>query len=193
MCHPAVFVSMGASAGTAGTLAAVSQIGLIAGGTMMSINAQKQAMIYQQQQAEFQKKQFKMQADAAEIETIQAENDRKRKYLNQLNENRALFSKMNITTDSPSYRAFLKANKETMKRDVQRLRLQGTEKRLAALYGVQQADLTGRMAKVQYKQGVADENQKNQKYNQALNLQLFGEVNKAVAVNPDGSYQVRYL
>ena len=47
MCHPAVFTAMGASAGTAGTLAAVSQIGLIAGGTMMSINAQKQAMIYQ--------------------------------------------------------------------------------------------------------------------------------------------------
>ncbi len=45
----------------------------------------------------------------------------------------------------------------------------------------------------QYKQGVADNLQKNEKYNQALNLQLFGEVNKAVAVNPDGSYQVRYL
>ena len=54
MCHPAVFTAMGASTATAGTLAAVSQIGLIAGGTMMSINAQKQAMIYQQQQAEFQ-------------------------------------------------------------------------------------------------------------------------------------------
>ena len=136
MCHPAVFTAMGAQTGTAATLAAVSQIGLIAGGTMMSINAQKQAMIYQQQQAEFQKKQFKMQADAAEIETIQAENDRKRKYLAQLNENRALFSKMNITTDSPSYRAFLKANKETVKKDIQRLRLKGTEKRLAALYGL---------------------------------------------------------
>ena len=34
-----------------------------------------------------------------------------------------------------------------MKKDVQRLRLQGTEKRLAAMYGVQQADLTGRMTK----------------------------------------------
>ena len=123
--------------------------------TMMSIQAQKASMKMQQQQAEFQRKQFKMQADAAELETVQVENQRKRKYLSKLNENRALFSKMNITTDSPSYRAFLKANKETMKRDVQRLRLQGTEKRLAALYGVQQADLTGRMAKVQYKQGVA--------------------------------------
>ena len=68
----------------------------------------------QQQQAEFQKKQFKMQADAAEIETVQAENDRKKKYLTKLNENRALFSKMNITTDSASYRAFLKANKEAV-------------------------------------------------------------------------------
>jgi hypothetical protein len=151
MCHPAVFTAMGASAGTAGTLAAVSQIGLIAGGTMMSINAQKQAMIYQQQQAEFQKKQFKMQADAAEIETIQAENDRKRKYLAQLNENRALFSKMNITTDSPSYRAFLKANKETVKKDIQRLRLKGTEKRLAALYGQTQADLSGRAAESKFR------------------------------------------
>jgi hypothetical protein len=124
--------------------------------TLMSIQAQKASMKMQQQQAEFQRKQFKMQADAAEIETVQAENDRKRKYLTKLNENRALFSKMNITTDSPSYRAFLKANKEVMKRDVQRLKLQGTEKRLAAMYGVQQADLTGRMAKVQYKMGVAN-------------------------------------
>ena len=59
MCSPTIFVAMGASAGTASTLAAVSQIGLIAGGTMMSINAQKQAMRYQQQQAEFQAKQYK--------------------------------------------------------------------------------------------------------------------------------------
>ena len=123
--------------------------------TLMSVQAQKASMKMQQQQAEFQRKQFKMQADAAELETIQAENTRKKKYLSKLNENRALFSKMNITTDSPSYRAFLKANKEIMKTDIQRLRLQGTEKRLAAMYGVQQADLTGRMAKVQYKQGVA--------------------------------------
>ena len=92
-----------------------------------------------------------MQADAAEIETIQAENDRKRKYLAQLNENRALFSKMNITTDSPSYRAFLKANKETVKKDIQRLKLKGTEKRLAALYGMQQSDLSGRAAEAKFR------------------------------------------
>ena len=48
--------------------------------TMMSIQAQKASMKMQQQQAEFQRKQFKMQADAAELETVQVENDRKRKY-----------------------------------------------------------------------------------------------------------------
>lgn len=157
MCSPVVFTTAFPSmtAATATTLSAVSTVALIGGTTMMSVQAQKASMQYQQQQAEFQKKQFKMQADAAEIETIQAENDRKRKYLNQLNENRALFSKMNITTDSPSYRAFLKANKETVKKDLQRLKLKGTEKRLAALYGVNQADLTGRIAQSNYRMGVA--------------------------------------
>ena len=111
MCHPAVFTAMGATTTTAATLSAVSTVAIIGGTTMMSLQQQKASMKMQQQQAEFQRKQFKMQADAAELETLQAENSRKKKYLNQLNENRALFSKMSITTDSPSYRAFLKANK----------------------------------------------------------------------------------
>jgi len=155
MCSPVVFTAMGASAGTAATLSAVSTVALIGGTTMMSIQAQKASMKYQQQQAEFQKKQFQMQAKAAELETLQAENTRKRKYLDQLNENRALFSKMNITTDSPSYRAFLKANKEIVKKDLQKIKLKGTEKQLAAMYGSNQADLTGRIATAQYRTGVA--------------------------------------
>ena len=47
----------------------------------MSIQAQKASMKMQQQQAEFQRNNLKMQADAAELETIQAENTRKKKYL----------------------------------------------------------------------------------------------------------------
>ena len=99
MCSPVIFTAMGASAGTASTLAAVSQIGLIAGGTMMSINAQKQAMRYQQQQAEFQAKQYKAKADAEYIQTMTEENERKKKYLSQLSTNRAMLSTMNITID----------------------------------------------------------------------------------------------
>ena len=153
MCSPTIFVAMGASAGTASTLAAVSQIGLIAGGTMMSINAQKQAMRYQQQQAEFQAKQFKAKADAEYIQTMTEENERKKKYLSQLSTNRAMLSTMNITTDSASSRAFFKANKEVVKKDIEKIKLMGNEKRLAALYGVQQADLSGRAAEAKYQSG----------------------------------------
>ena len=62
---------------------------------------------------------------------------------------------MNITADSPSYRAFLKANKEIVKKDLQKIKLKGTEKQLAAMYGSNQADLTGRIATAQYRTGVA--------------------------------------
>jgi len=41
MCVPALFMARGASGTTAATLAAVSQVGIIVGGTMMSVNAQK--------------------------------------------------------------------------------------------------------------------------------------------------------
>ena len=154
MCAPVVFTAMGASASTAATLAAVSQIGLIAGGTMMSINAQKQAMAYQQQQAALQRRQYKMQADAATLEATEKELERKRKYNSQLSTNRALLAQMNITADSASSRAFFKANKETMKRDVERIKMAGVEKRLAAMYGVQQADVMSSAAKSKYKMGV---------------------------------------
>ena len=49
-----MFTAMGASASTAATLAAVSQIGLIAGG-YDEHKCSKQAMAYQQQQAALQK------------------------------------------------------------------------------------------------------------------------------------------
>ena len=44
----------------------------------------------------------------------------------------------------------------------------------------------------QYKTGTSDANQKFQQYNQALQLNMFGEVNKVVVVNPDNTYLIRY-
>lgn len=44
----------------------------------------------------------------------------------------------------------------------------------------------------QYKTGVGDADQKYEQYNQALQLNMFGEVNKLIQVNPDGSYLIRY-
>jgi hypothetical protein len=151
MCSPVIFTTLGASATTAATLSAVSTIGLIAGGTMMSLNAQKQAMAYQQQQADFQARQYKSKADAEQLQTMVEENNRKRKYLSQVSTNRALMSSTGIDSDSASYRAFFKSNKEIVKRDLEKIKLLGNERRLAALYGEQQAELSGRAAEAQYK------------------------------------------
>ncbi|ANS05375.1 hypothetical protein [uncultured Mediterranean phage] len=149
MCVPAVFVAMSGgtmAAGTAATLAAVSQVGLILGGTMMSVNAQKQAMAYQQMQYASQQQAYKNQADSAALETLMLENDRKRKYMSQISTNRALLSVSGTTQDSASYRAFFKAGKEVVKKDLEKIKLMGAEKRLASLYGVQQAGLAGKAA-----------------------------------------------
>lgn len=45
----------------------------------------------------------------------------------------------------------------------------------------------------QYKTGVSDADQKKQKYNQPIHLNLYGEVNKSITTQPDGSYVVRYV
>jgi len=157
MCVPAVFVAMSGgtmAAGTAATLAAVSQVGLILGGTMMSVNAQKQAMAYQQMQYAAQQQAYKNQADSASLETLMVENDRKRKYFSQLSTNRALLSVSGTTQDSASYRAFFKAGKEVVKKDLEKIKLMGAEKRLASLYGVQQAGLAGQAALSAGKAGI---------------------------------------
>ena len=59
---------------------------------------------------------------------------------------------MNITTDSASnYRAFLKANKEIVKKDIQRLKLKGQKKISGIIWSQQQADLTGRAAESKFR------------------------------------------
>ena len=146
MCVPAVFVAMGAAPATAATLAAVSQVGIIVGGTMMSVNAQKRAMAYQQMQYASQQEAYKQQADSESLATLMQENDRKRKYISQISTNRALLSITGTTTDSASYRAFFKKGKEVVKRDLEKIKLMGAEKRLSSLYGVQQAGLAGKAA-----------------------------------------------
>ena len=40
-----------------------------------------------------------------------------------------------------------------IKKDIEKIKLMGNEKRLAALYGVQQADLSGRAAEAKYQSG----------------------------------------
>jgi len=154
MCVPQVFTAMGMSAPAAATAAAVSQVALIAGGTMMSMNAQRKAMAYQSMQYETQQKQYKDQADSEALRTLMDENDRKKKYLTQISNNRALLSITGTTADSASYRAFFKAGKAVVKSDLEKIKLMGTERRLAALYGVQQAGLASKGVRAGGKAGL---------------------------------------
>jgi len=64
-----------------------------------------------------------------------------------------MFSLLAFFVASASYRAFFKANKEVVKKDIEKIKLMGNEKRLAALYGIQQAELTGRAAESKFKSG----------------------------------------
>ena len=136
------------------TYLAIAQIALTAYGTMASVNAQKQAMAYQVMQHELQRKQYKDQADSEALKTLMDENDRKKKYLSQIDENRALLSITGTTADSASYRAFFKAGKAVVKSDLEKIKLMGTERRLAALYGVQQAGIASQGVRAGGKAGI---------------------------------------
>jgi hypothetical protein len=123
-------------------------------GTMMQVQAQKQALAYQQMQAKLQEKQYQQQAEAAELEARQRAEERRNEYFDTLSTNRALMAQSGITLDSPSYRAFLEANYDTYKKDIGVINLEGLEKKLSAYYDVQQAQLQQRANEQQYKTNV---------------------------------------
>ena len=136
------------------TFLAILQVALTIGGTMASVNAQRRAMAYQSMKYELEQKQYKDQADSEALKTLMDENARKKKYFEQIDENRALLSITGTTTDSASYRAFFKAGKAVVKSDLEKIKLMGTERRLAALYGVQQAGLASQAASSAGKAGI---------------------------------------
>jgi aerobic-type carbon monoxide dehydrogenase small subunit (CoxS/CutS family) len=123
--------------------------------TLMSLQAQKQSLRYQQMQQDMLAKQYKDEAEAASIEMQSQEIARKRKYFDNLSSNRALMAASGVSLDSASYRAFLKSNEKIYKKDINTITLAGIEKRTNALRDMQQAQITKRAAKSNYKSGVA--------------------------------------
>jgi hypothetical protein len=123
-------------------------------GTMMQVQAQKQALAYQQMQAKLQERQYQQQAEAAELEARQRAEERRNEYFDNLSANRALMAQSGITLDSPSYRAFLQSNYDTYKQDIGVIKLEGLEKKLSAFYSKQQAKLTAQANVQQYKTNV---------------------------------------
>ena len=125
-------------------------------GTMMSLRNQRQALAYEQMQARILEKQYKDEADAVSLQMQSEELERKRRYSQKITENRAMMSSTGIDLDRPSYRALFKANQKVIKQDLNKIKLMGTEARLAKLRDAQQAKLTGRAAKTSYQSGVLD-------------------------------------
>tara|TARA_R100001015_G_C4558977_1_gene119219 strand:+ start:201 stop:698 length:498 start_codon:yes stop_codon:yes gene_type:complete len=123
-------------------------------GTLLSLRSQQQALAYQQMQARMQEQQFRDQANALEIQTLQEASQRRDRYTTALAENRALMAGSGIDLDSPSYRAFFKANKETYKKDIYNIQRMGSEQRYNVLTNAQQARLTGQAAAVDYRTNV---------------------------------------
>ena len=156
MCPATIAAISGAASASSGMqiLGAVSMLGQGIS-TISSINAQKQSMQYQQMQAKMEERQYKSQAEAETLQARQQQLDRKKSYLSQLSTNRALMSSSGIEMDSSSYRAFLKANEKTAKKDINAIGLMGAEARLDKLRDAQQSAMTGRAAKANYQSGVA--------------------------------------
>jgi hypothetical protein len=124
--------------------------------TLLTLRSQRQAYAYQQMQARMQEQQLRDAAEAVELETIQAQIDRRDRYQSQLAENRALMAASGIEFDSPSYRAFFKANEKTYKQDINTIRMQGTERQVGARREIEQAKLSGRAAGVERRtQGIS--------------------------------------
>lgn len=156
MC-PATIAAMSGAAGGISGMQGLGIVSMLGQGlsTMASVNAQKQSMQYQQMQANMEERQYKSQAEAETLQARQQQLDRKKSYLSQLSTNRALMSSSGIEMDSPSYRAFLKANEKLAKKDINAIGLMGAEARLTRLRDAQQSAMTGRAAKVNYQSGVA--------------------------------------
>ena len=123
-------------------------------GTLLSLRSQRQALAYQQMQARMQEQQLKNQADAIELQTLQEASQRRDRYTASLAENRALMAGTNIDLDSPSYRAFFKANEATYKKDIFNIKRMGSEQRYNILTNAQQARLSGQAAAVNYRTNV---------------------------------------
>ncbi len=155
MC-PATITAI-TTAVSANPMMAVGAVSMLGQGvsTIASIGAQKQSMQYQQMQAKMEERQYKSQAAAETLQARQQQLDRKKSFLNELSTNRALMASSGIEMDSPSYRAFLKSNEKTAKKDINAIGLMGAEARLSNLRDAQQSALTGRAAKANYKSGVA--------------------------------------
>lgn len=124
MCHPAVFVAMGASTTTAATLAAVAPTVIgVAGSTLMNVQSARASAKYAEAANRRELESISDEARQLRIQNVQNENIRTEEYLDRIAANRAALSGLGITEQGGSLRALLDSNKEIYKKDLRSISL----------------------------------------------------------------------
>ena len=100
--------------------------------------------------------QYRDQAQSDALEAEEKARQRRKEYLTNISENRALMAQSGISLDSPSYRAFLENNFDTYRNDVNAIALQGLETRLNTLRNAQQTRLQAKAQTVETKSATVD-------------------------------------
>tara|TARA_R110001583_G_scaffold85135_2_gene223216 strand:- start:10366 stop:10860 length:495 start_codon:yes stop_codon:yes gene_type:complete len=125
-------------------------------GTLMSVQAQQRAGEFEKQRLVMIEQQYKEQAESNSLEAEENARQRRKEYLNNISENRALMAQSGISLDSPSYRAFLNSNLDTYRNDINSISLQGLETRLNSLRNAQQTRLQAKAQKLETKSATTE-------------------------------------
>ena len=125
-------------------------------GTLMSVQAQQRAGQFEQQRLAMIEQQYKEQAESNSLEAEENARQRRKEYLKNISENRALMAQSGISLDSPSYRAFLNSNLDTYRNDINSISLQGLETRLNTLRNAQQTRFQSKAQKLETKSATTE-------------------------------------
>ena len=90
---------------------------------------------------EMQRRQEEENAKQAMLAMQQKINDRKRDYLRNMKSNKVALAAGNVDLDSPSFGAFFKASKKTVKQDIRRLQVNGLADVVSSQRAAQQTSM----------------------------------------------------
>ena len=147
MCHPAVFMAMGAGAGAAGTLAVVSGIGLAGLSIMQAKSAQKAQNALATQAYQDKQEQIKDNRMSVKLETMQKGNALAQEFLRRQATNRALLSPSGIG-QSNSFEAAMQYNKSQYHQELNAIAINETRRNADLAYASQESRIELQSTKI---------------------------------------------
>jgi hypothetical protein len=147
MCHPAVFMAMGAGAGAAGTLAVVSGIGLAGLSIMQAKSAQKAQVALANQAYQDKQEQIKDNRMSVKLETMQKGNALAQEFLRRQATNRALLSPSGIG-QSNSFEAAMQYNKSQYHQELNAIAINETRRNADLAYASQESRIQLQSTKI---------------------------------------------